>query len=75
MTLRQFRKAQGLTQHQAGEAIGTSRQGWYAIEKSWPNISLKTAAAIVAGLGATITIDEEGARFSEPPEITTELQE
>ena len=64
MTLKEFRKSYGLTQHQAGKAIGTSRQGWYAIEKAWPNISLNTAAAIVEGLKATITIDEKGARFS-----------
>lgn len=66
MTLKEFRKSRSLTQQQAGEAIGVTKQRFGQIEKAWPEVDHTTIEKVVDCLGAMIRITpgEEKAKWS-----------
>jgi len=57
MTLKEFRKSQNLTQAQAGEALGITKQRFGQIEKAWPEVDHNTIWALAEKLGAIVHIE------------------
>lgn len=55
MTLKQYRKSLGITQLEAGDMAGISKQSWYSLEKNWPDVSMGTLM-MIAEFGVAITV-------------------